>query len=150
MSEHGMELIPTELSVTLKRDTVTVREIRINDLRKIASSLMVVVAGLPPEIWEDEKLMKNPMKFLKLVLDNDDFFEAIKQIIAQVIDKDVNYVSQLGMVDQIKIIKAFFVVNDVKEIKELFLETMEVLGINQGKVSSPNAEPNSQETNPTH
>ena len=124
---EGAETLPTELRVQVKRgaEELLVREIRMNDLRAIAKSLITIFQTLDPEMLNTT----DGMKFVSSIVEGEELWSALKEILAQVIDKDTVYVDNLGVKDQLTIVRAFFKVNEIGEVKELFLGVMEDLGI---------------------
>lgn len=144
---EGADTLPTELRVRVKRgaEELIVREIRMNDLRAIAKSLITVFQKLDPSMLSTT----DGMKFIISLIDGEEFWSALKEILAQVIDKDTVYVDKLGIKDQLAIVRAFFKVNEIGEVKELFLGVMEDLGINMASLKDLSSQLSERTQNPT-
>lgn len=130
---EGSELLPITKTVTLRGRIFTVREITIDDLQSITDELLTVAESLPTSIWDDEDL--NPMTMAKLVLGNKKFYNALKKIIAQVTDAPVEIINNLGVTKIGRLIITFFQVNDIGEVKELFLEGKELITLQRNQKS---------------
>lgn len=112
----------TEQVEIRKGQTVTVRELYLEDIPVIANELLDLVSSM-----NDEDLKKDTASTLKALLGSQDLVRSCKSVLAQVTSEDVEVYANLPAISLIKVVRAFLRVNPPEELKQLFFEVKDML-----------------------
>lgn len=116
----GSELFSKEKEVEIRGVNVKVRELEIDDISYIMDNLLELLQKLPSTFWDDKNM--DPMVIIKTIMQDKSFWTSFKRILARVCDLEYEVVSKASILVLAKLVKAFFEVNSISEIKEIFLE----------------------------
>jgi hypothetical protein len=145
MSDQENIVFPRNQKVqTSALGIVEIRELTIEDITTIASELMSLLQALPAGVLApsaatdgDESSKVDGMEMAKVLLSNKQLLISVKVLLAQLTEKEAKDYDRLPVADFIKLVRAFFKVNPIGEIRELFLEITAILGTNTPE-NSPN------------
>ena len=118
-------IVPPTAEIKTARGDISVRELYVEDLPKLARSFVSLFKD-----WDKETLEKkgeNPVESILEMLDAPDTALALRQVLATVTDKAPEFYEKFKLTDFVKVVKAFLEVNDIDELKQLFFDLLGLL-----------------------
>jgi len=103
---------------TRKLGEVVVREMFIEDIQAIAGEIGKVAASIPPDLLKEDTAINAAVSH---ILANKEIVPALKRIAGQLTDREHTEFDRMSITDWMKLTKAFLQVNDVSELRNLFL-----------------------------
>lgn len=143
MSQTTDRFLNLGLAVGLKADktgkyadTVYVRELNLRSVQVLSKDLLKIVYSL--QEFTNGKQDIAAAEIAAHLISLPELVDGIERVLAQSIDHPFEYVDALGLADQVRLIEAFFEVNKLSEIKELFSRLLKRLNLPQEEQSEKN------------
>ncbi|MGL5134230.1 MAG: hypothetical protein ACRC78_17020 [Planktothrix sp.] len=133
MSQTTDRFLNVGLELKLKKqgdvylDTVYVKELNLRSVQVLSKDLLKIVYSL--QEFSRTNAESSAAEVAAHLVSLPELLEGLERVLAQSINHPFEYVDSLGLTDQVKLIEAFFAVNKLSEIKELFSRMLKQLNL---------------------